>query len=530
MKSLIFLSLLLLTLSINAQEPLDTAAISKLKDEGLSRSQVMEIASTLTDVYGPRLTGTKQLVRAETWAKEQLQKWGLQNVALEPWSPFGKGWELTSFSLQAITPYTSFPVISYPKAWSAAADGKAEVVYFDVKTEDDLKKYKGKLRGKFVMISDFRAAAPNDKPLSKRHDAESLLALSNSGIATQTTEPPVSAEQLKQQQLQYLRTQFLFDEQPLAILDLTYRGTAGSFAISNAILPAKPGTPWYQRPRAYQQSEPVLTQISLNPEHYGRLFRLIQKGIKVELVLSMSVSTYDSPTCYNVIAEIPGTDLKDEIVMLGAHIDSWHSGTGATDNAAGSAIILEAIRLIKASGLQPRRTIRLALWSGEEQGLLGSREYVKIHFGNVPPFGANASTELTIKPEYEKLSGYFNVDNGGGHIRGIYLQQNEACRALFRTWLEPFKDWNATTVSLSNTGGTDHLSFDAIGLPGFQFVQDALDYGTLTHHSNMDTYERLIDEDLKHNAIIVAAIVFQTAIRTDKLPRKPMSTRVGMKP
>jgi hypothetical protein len=537
MKRIIIVLLLLTLQSVWAQEPVDTAVISKLKDEGLNRSQVMEIASMLTDVYGPRLTGSKQLVRANEWAKSQFEKWGLTNAKLEAWSPFGKGWELKRYSLIATTPYTSFPVMSFPKAWSEGKRGKGEVIFLDVQSEEDFKKYKGKLRGKFVMISDYEEPKLNEKPIAKRHDAESLLGLANATVAAPSKERfQLSPEALKRQQLNYLRMKFLFDEKPLAVLDLTYRGTAGSIALSNASMPIEPTANWRDRPRPYRTKDgTVLTQISLNPEHYGRLYRLLKKNITVELELDMEVETYDATECFNTVAEIEGTDLKDEVVMLGAHLDSWHSGTGATDNAAGSSIMMEAIRLLKAVGVKPRRTIRIALWSGEEQGLLGSAAYVKKHFGNTPDYLAvsdvgKGDDTLYVTRNYEKFSGYFNVDNGGGHIRGIYLQQNEACRPIFRAWLEPFKDWNATTVSLSNTGGTDHLSFDAIGLPGFQFIQDPMEYGTWTHHSNMDTYERFVEEDMKHNAIIVASFVYHAAMRDEKLPRKPIKAKVAVTP
>ncbi len=537
MKRIIIVLLLFSIQIASAQEPVDTAVVSKLKDEGLNRSQVMEIASMLTDVYGPRLTGSKQLLRANEWTKSQFEKWGLKNARLEVWSPFGKGWELKRYALTARTPFTTFPVMSFPKAWSEGKRGKGEVIFLDVKDEDDFKKYKGKLRGKFVMISDYEPPKFNDKPIAKRHDAESLLGLANATVAAPSKERfQMSPEALKRQQLNYLRMQFLFDEKPLAVLDLTYRGTAGSIALSNASMPVAPSQNWRDRPRPYRTKDgTVLTQISLNPEHYGRLYRLLQKNIKVELELDMEVETYDATECFNTIAEIEGTDLKDEIVMLGAHLDSWHGGTGATDNAAGSSIMMEAVRLLKAIGVQPRRTIRIGLWSGEEQGLLGSAAYVKKHFGNTPDYLAvsdegKGDDTLRVTRDYEKFSGYFNVDNGGGHIRGIYLQQNAECRPIFRAWLEPFKEWNATTVSLSNTGGTDHLSFDAIGLPGFQFIQDPMEYGTWTHHSNMDTYERFVEEDMKHNAIIVATFVYHAAMRDEKLPRKPVKAKVAVMP
>jgi hypothetical protein len=307
----IIIALLLFSLQrAVAQEPVDTAFISKLKEEGLNRSQVMEIASMLTDVYGPRLTGSKQLVRAGEWAKSQFEKWGLTNAKLEAWSPFGKGWELKRYSLRATTPYTSFPVMSFPKAWSEGKRGKGEVIFLDVQSEDDFKKYKGKLRDKFVMISDYEEPKLNEKPIAKRHDAESLLGLANATVAAPSKERfQLSPEALKRQQLNYLRMKFLFDEKPLAVLDLTYRGTAGSIALSNASMPIDPTANWRDRPRPYRTKDgTVLTQISLNPEHYGRIYRLLKKNIKVELDLDMEVETYDATECFNTVAEIEGTD------------------------------------------------------------------------------------------------------------------------------------------------------------------------------------------------------------------------------
>jgi len=510
-------------------EPVDTTVISKLKDESMNHSKVMETMSWLTDVYGPRLTGSPQLKRASEWSKEQFENWGLQNVHLESWGEFGKGWELERYSLTASSPYVSFSVISYPKAWSVGTERpvKAEVVYLDAKSEEDFAKYKGKLKGKFVMIVQPKEVKPNFDPIGKRYEDKDLLKLANATVVPSAKQEQLPADVRKQMQLGYIRSQFLFAEKPLAILDETYRGTGGSVALMAATLPVAPGTPFDKRPTAYgTDAPPVLTQISINQEHYGRLYRLLQKGIKVELELDMKVKFNTNDTKgYNVIAEIPGTDpaLKDEVVMIGAHLDSWHSGTGATDNGAGSGTVLEAARLLKAAGIQPKRTIRFALWTGEEQGLLGSRGYVKQHYGDV------TETPVKYTAEQEKFAAYFNLDNGTGQIRGIYLQQNEACRPIFRTWLEPFKDWNATTVSYGNTGGTDHLSFDAANLPAFQFIQDPIEYSTWTHHSNMDTYERIQEEDMKRNAVIMASFAYQAAQREAKLPRKPSPVKVGVK-
>ncbi|MDX2130259.1 MAG: M20/M25/M40 family metallo-hydrolase [Chloroherpetonaceae bacterium] len=549
LKSLVLL-IFVSSLTVLAQEKeyVDTAIVNRIKDEALKRSQVMDIASSLTDVYGPRLTGSPQLMRANEWTKKKFEEWGLQNARLEAWGPFGFGWTLERYALGATIlgeknlRLASFPVISYPKAWSAEPKAKkGEVVLLEIKSEEDFAKYKGKLKGKFIMVSDFRAPKLNDKPIAKRHDNESLLPLSNS--TTQTLQsfkiPPTSPEELKQRQLTYLRTKFLFEEEPAAILDLTYRGTAGSVSISGATMPPPAmDTPWQSRPKVYEQPKGVLTQISLNPEHYGRIFRALKKGMKVEMEIDMKVSFNESKECFNTIAEIPGTDpkLKDEVVMLGAHIDSWHTGTGATDNGAGTATMMEAVRVLqevfKSTGVKPKRTIRIGLWSGEEQGLFGSFYHVKKNFGDLPDYllwddeGKGKDTIL-VKEAYHRFAGYFNLDNGGGHIRGIYLQQNDACRNIFRAWLEPFAEWNSTTVASSNTGGTDHLSFDAIGLPGFQFIQDPMEYGTFTHHSNMDTYERLVAEDMMRNAAIVASFVYHTAMRSEKLPRKPVKSVIA---
>jgi Zn-dependent M28 family amino/carboxypeptidase len=270
-------------------------------------------------------------------------------------------------------------------------------------------------------------------------------------------------------------------------------------------------------------------------EHYNRIVRLLQAGEKVKMTVDLGVDWQDAdPMGYNTIAEIPGSDLKDEIVMLGGHMDSWHSGTGATDNGAGVAVAMEAVRILQALNLKPRRTIRVGLWSGEEQGLLGSRAYVAEHFGRmetVPAGGPATSSspapapKLVTKPDYEKLSVYFNLDNGTGKIRGVYLQGNEGVRSLFREWLTPFRDMGAATLSISNTGGTDHLAFDAIGLPGFQFIQDEIEYDTRTHHSNQDVFDRIQADDMKQAATIIAAFVYKAATRDEKMPRKPMPGR-----
>jgi hypothetical protein len=323
------------------------------------------------------------------------------------------------------------------------------------------------------------------------------------------------------------KLEFCQKEGAVAVLD-EGRGDDGTVFVQSATVPQPAGTPFGQRVNAYDANAPqILPQVTLAAEQYNRLVRVIEKGQKVRMEISLDVAFTPADSSFNVIGEIPGTDLKDEVVMLGGHLDSWHAGTGATDDGAGVAACMEAVRIIKALGLQPRRTIRIGCWAAEEEGLLGSRSYVTQHFGEQEggggPMGGGGG-ELRTKPEYDKLSVYFNHDNGTGKLRGVYLQGNEAARTIFRAWLAPFASMGASTLSLQNTGGTDHLSFDGIGLPGFQFIQDPIDYDARTHHSNMDVYDRIQPEDMKQAATIIAAFVYNAAMMEQKFPRKPMPT------
>ena len=532
------------------QEKFDQAAIEKIKEEGMKRSQVMDILSYLTDVPGSRLTGSPGLKAAQDWAKQKLASWGLQNAALEAWGPFGRGWSLEGFSAALIKPNYA-PLIAYPKAWSPSTNGvlRAQPIYLEAKTEADLEKYKGKLKGAIVLLSAPRDVKAQFEPLGKRQSDEDLLRLA-------AADPPAAGgggggrnfrgtdEQRAAQALQTKKWLLLQSEGAALALE-PGRGDGGTLFVGSATLAYPEGIPRNQQ-KSFRDKDapPIVPQVVLAVEHYNRLIRMIQRNAPVQLEFNITSKYHDQDLMsHNVIAEIPGTDLKDEIVMLGAHFDSWHSGTGATDNAAGSAVCMEALRILQTLGLKPRRTIRIGLWSGEEQGLLGSRAYVTQHYGKRlgpdpragggPPGGEPSEPQtppqFEIKAEHEKFAGYFNLDNGTGKIRGIYLQGNEEVRPIFRAWFAPFKDLVGTskgnslaTISISNTGGTDHQSFDGVGLPGFQFIQDPIEYDTRTHHSNMDVYDRIQEEDMKQAATIMAAFVYNTAMRDKKLPRKPM--------
>ena len=534
--------------------------IARIKDEGMNHSQVMQTLSYLSDVIGPRLTASPGMKRSNEWTRDQLTKWGLQNAHLEAWGPFGRGWTLTRFSAQVSAP-TAFPVIAYPKAWSpGVAAMTADVVYVDAKTEADLDKYKGKLNGKIVLTAPMREVPAHFDPLGTRLNEKDLLELADApepraGGQNRANFANAASAFRAAQSFAAARMRF-FDREGVAVLIDPSRGDGGTIFVQSAqtVPPAQdpaPGPNGFPRGiPPYDKSQPkVIPQLVMAIEHYNRIVRMLQAGEPVKMSVDLAVAWQDQDLMgYNTVAEIPGTDLKDEIVMLGGHMDSWHSGTGATDNGAGVSVAMEAVRIIQTLGLKPRRTIRIALWTGEEQGLLGSRAYVAEHFGSmqtpttsaVPSTGPNANgmgggagngngngatqaaPVLVKKPEYDKLSGYFNLDNGTGKIRGVYLQGNESVRSIFRQWLAPFRDMGAATLSISNTGGTDHLSFDGIGLPGFQFIQDEIEYDTRTHHSNQDVFDRIQADDMKEAATIMAAFVYQTAMRDEKLPRKPV--------
>ena len=546
-----------------ALESIDTTVINRIKEEGMQRSQVMDLISSMTDVYGPRLTGSPEYKEAALWAKATLESWGLQNVRLDEWGPFGKGWSLKSFSASVMEP-RAFPLIAYPKAWSPGTRGtlKAEVVHLNVHEESDFEKYKGALKGKIVLISELRDVEAHFKAQAERLTDEDLLKLANAGPGPRRQgrrmprmdfdkmtpeERTVAMYELGRQYMpdadsvtimrrvqQWVRNmtvgpkmlKFCQDEGAVAVFDAG-QGDGGTLWVAGANVPRDTGQAPGQGVSAYSEKAPRnIPQVTVATEHYNRMVRILQKGKKVTVELKLDVEWTPVQPGINVLAEFPGTDLKDEIVVVGGHFDSWHAGTGATDDATGCGAAMEAVRILKALDIKPRRTIVVGLWGGEEQGLLGSRAYVSKYLaeregGDGMSAMAGGSGELKKKEAYEKFSVYFNHDNGTGKFRGVYLQGNEAARPIFRSWLEPFKAMGASTLTYSTTGGTDHLSFDAVGLPGFQFIQDPVEYDSRTHHSNMDVYERVQGEDMKQAATIMAAFIYNASMADDLFPRKP---------
>ena len=504
-------------------EKIDTAMVSKIKREGMDRSQVMDILSMLTDIHGPRLTNSPGYKKAADYAKSTLESWGVQNVHFDTWEEdFGRGWQLKKFSLQNTGP-VYFPVIAYPKAWTPGVKGtvSAEVVYLDIKKEEDLNQYNGKLKGKIVLFSLPTPVKPGFKADASRLNDSTLLQMANADVSESFSARRFQAP-TEPQRLAYLKWDLCQKEGAIAVLEASpsSRLEDGTLAVSAATIPYPAETPVSKRVSAYKANAPkILPQVVVAAEHYNRMVRQIQKGQTVKLELTLETEFTPSAPGYNVIGEIPGSDLKDEVVMIGAHLDSWHSGTGTTDNAAGSAVMMEAMRILKSLGVTPKRTIRIALWGGEEQGLLGSRSYVKRIYGERLD-KAYPYDSIKLKPGAEKFSVYLNMDNGTGKFRGVYLQGNNNVAPVFRSWMKPFNKMGASTLTLQNTGGTDHLSFDAIGLPGFQFIQDPIEYGTRTHHTSMDLYDKALEPDLKHNATMIAAFAWLAANRDGLIPRK----------
>ncbi len=507
-----------------AQEKVDLETITRIRYEGFRNSKVMELASGLMDQIGPRLTGSPNMKRANEWTRDKLTEFGLVNAHLEPWSPFGRGWANEYVNVRMVSPDVA-PLLVYAKAWTPGTNGvvRGQVVRVNIRTPQDLPKYKGKLAGKIVLFGDDPEVKPSVEPLFERYTDKSLEDVANYQVPS---ERDANRFREFQRRARFLRTlnKFFDEEKALAVIDHS-RGAIGG------------GTVFVQQGGSYKVGETAGTpQLTMAQEQWDRIARILAAKKDVELEINVKNNFYDDAgTQWDTIAEIPGTDKKDELVMLGAHLDSWHSGTGATDNGAGSVVMMEAVRILKALGIKPRRTIRIGLWSGEEQGLLGSQWYVSNHFGTRPPSTdperkgdptiiRRETGPITVKPEQSKVSVYFNVDNGTGKLRGIYLQENSGAQPIFEAWMRPFHDLGMDTLTMRNTGGTDHLSFDEVGIPGFQFIQDPIEYDTRTHHSNMDVYDRLQADDLKQAAVIVASFVYLAAQRDQMFPRKPIES------
>ncbi len=496
-----FIFLLYIVPCLAQESQVNQEIIQKIRDEGLHHSQVMQIAHYLTDESGPRLTNSPGFKRAADWAVTRLKSWGLK-AGLEAWGDFGPGWESEKCYVAMKSPYYH-PLIAYPLAWTKGTAGlvKADVVMIESLSVESVKKHGASLKGKIVLPRQ------NDTTLrsafeayATRYGQGQLDSLKDSNMIT--------ADELNAM-MSYINglrdaIRLLQKIGSLGVLNMSSFGRDGTVDVSG----------WFS---GKKENLTDLMALNLATEDYLCIQRLLEAGtpVKLELDLKSKMIVNDNKG-YNVIGEIPGTDpsLKSELVMIGGHLDSWHSATGATDNGAGCAVMMEAIRILQALQLHLKRTIRIALWSGEEQGLLGSHAYVKKHFGD--------PTNMKLLPEQSKISAYYNLDNGSGRIRGIYLQGNKEVLPVFKEWLQPFSDLDATTLTLCNTGSTDHLSFDAVGIPGFQFIQDPMEYETRTHHTNMDSYDHLFPEDLKQAATIVAALVYETAMRQEKLPRKPL--------
>jgi carboxypeptidase Q len=518
-----------------AKEDIDLSIYAQIRAEGLQHSHVMEYMSGLSDGIGPRLTGSPNMKKANEWTKDRMIDAGLENAHLEDWGEFGMGWAQVNSWARMITPDTE-PIWIQAAPWSAATKGavSGDAVLLEPSSEADLAKYKGKLAGKVVLLGAPHPMVDITEPLFTRYTDEELKEMEGPPTPRRGAGPAPNIQQLlaDRARLTALRTaalKMMTEEGVAAIITPARDGGKGGgsgeiFDDNGANL---------SRTASQREGAVAIPNAVTTVEMYGRMYRLLKANVPVKLEVNIeTVFTGDHEHGFNTVAEIPGNDpkLKDQIVMVGGHLDSWIAGTGATDNGAGSVVAMEAVRILKALGLKPKRTIRVALWSGEEQGLFGSRGYVKQHFGEFATpagetpssaFGAPVRGPLKTTKEWETLDAYYNLDNGSGKVRGVYTQGNFAIGPIFAQWIAPLKDLGVTTITNRNTGGTDHLSFDAVGLPGFQYIQDELDYETRTHHSNLDTVEHIKEADLEQAAVVEAIFLYNTSEREAMMPRKP---------
>jgi carboxypeptidase Q len=527
-----------------AQQPdkLDYAAIGQIRDEGLNRSQAMETLFWLTDRYGPRVTGSPAMEEAGAWTMKKMTEWGLANVHREEFD-FGRSWSIVRFSAHLVEPQVQ-PLIGLPKTWSTGTDGPvtADVVRVTIATDADLAKYKGQLKGKIVLPQPARAVRMLEGPFIVKMDGELAKEAETTPIPAQRGrggrggaaaggrgadpapgaaaaddtpgDQPAGGGGRGNQQFLARVQQFYKAEGVVAVLERGSDADTSNMGSNLSVNQQRPDGGTVFVGTVSRTAAPGVPQVTLAVEHYNRMVRLLEHNVPVKVELDVRVQFHENTRGFNIVGEIPGTDLASEVVLLGAHFDSHSFATGATDNATGSTAMLEALRIIKTLGLKPRRTIRVALWGGEEQGLLGSRAYVLAHF-------ADPQT-MTLKPGHARLSAYFNLDNGTGKIRGIWMQSNLAVRPIFAQWIAPLEDLGVTILGPRSVASTDHSSFDNVGLPAFQFVQDRLEYNSRTHHSNMDTYDRVQRDDLIQQATVAAVFAYNAAMRDEKLPRKAL--------
>ncbi|MGB6991720.1 MAG: M20/M25/M40 family metallo-hydrolase [Thermoanaerobaculia bacterium] len=516
----IFLCLLAFPAALAADEPIDWEMVNRIRDEGFNRSRVMETLRYLTDTIGPRLTGSPALKEANDWTRDQLEQWGLENAQLEPWGPFGRGWSFSRSSAHMLEP-RQVPLMALPRGWTPGTEGPIQgtAMKVEIESEEDFEDYRGELEGKILLLAGSREIKSPEESGFERYSPGELAELAEFEIPPEEREEWI-VKARERYKLSKALNEFLVAEGALATLDISSR--------DNGII----------RLRSAGSREPGesvgVPSLAVAAEQYNWLVRLLEDDVEVVLEIDVVTQFHDDDLMdYNTLAEIPGTDKRDEIVMVGGHLDSWHPGTGSNDNASGCAVAMEAVRILQALGVRPRRTIRIGLWGGEEQGYLGSRSHIAEHYATRPEPEDPEERELPFylwdqqwpietKPAHAKLSGYFNLDNGSGKIRGVYTQGNAAMTLIFEAWLEPFHDLGADTVTNRDTGGTDHIPFDRVGLPGFQFIQDKLDYFTRTHHSNLDVYDHAQREDLIQASVIMASFAYHAAMRDDMLPREPM--------
>ena len=517
-----------------SQEKVDVGMVNRIWEEGVNRSKIMETLSYLTDVIGPRIPGTPAMKKACEWAKTKFSEWGMANAAIEPCGEFGLGWANEYISVHMLEP-TYSPILAYAKPWTLGTQGKikGQPLLAVIRTKADLEKWRGKLKGAIVLTDPPRQVHPSFKPIARRYTDEDLKELTETPIPLQPKDGGMEKPEVKWEELREF-----YKNEGVALLIESSEGSRSDFGTVKVDAYEGMGkdhvTPG-QSPR-----------IVLAAEAYARICRILDLKVPVTIEAEVRNTIYDQDKQgYNVVAEIPGLDKKGEVVMLGGHIDSWAGGTGAVDDASGCAVAMEAVRILKALGVKPKRTIRPALWTGEEEGFYGSRGYVFTHFGDTDKntlkeidfeaYEKNwrnplaGSKKLIVKPEYNKISGYFNYDNGAGRIRGIYIQENFQVRPIFEEWMKPLRDLGVTTIALQPTEGTDHLPFDWIGIPGFQFIQDPLDYTPALHHTSQDIYDHCVAEDLVQSAIVMASFVYFTAMRDEMLPRKPLPIPVEVK-